>query len=342
MMRTMSFATSVVFGLLLTACDNTAKIPDTKTDAAVSTAASKPLIIPYNEFPSSMVWQLAIEKGWIKESGVNVKFEYFGDYVAAIEAFLAKKLDANIVANGDNFMLSSGGTKGMIILAMDYSSGTDVIVAKPCIHSLLDLKGKTVAFEKGLVSNLLFDTAVEDSHLSKKDFKIMNASTSQLSQVFVSPEVSAVVLWQPMANQALKAVSGSSVIYSSKEKPGLIYDTLSVDMQTLQTRRDDWKKLIVVWDKAVNYLNDPKTKNDAIAIMAKKAGIPVDEFTKMVDGVHILTLAENKKLMQKSNELSSLYGSSYNVNQFNLDNKVYEKTVDVDSLIYSDLVKELP
>jgi NitT/TauT family transport system substrate-binding protein len=328
---------------MLSACDNSAKIPKGQSDtSAVENASTKPLVIPYNEFPSAMIWQLALEKGWIKESGVNVKFEYFADYVAGIEAFLAKKLDADIVTNGDNFMLSSGGTNGIIILAVDYSAGTDVIVAKPEINSLQDLKGKTVAFEKGLVSNLLFNTAVEDHKLSTKDFKVLNASTTQLPQVFTSPDVSAVVLWQPMANQALKAVAGSKVIYSSKDKPGLIYDTLSVDAQSLRTRREDWKKLILVWDKAVNYLNDPNTRDDAIAIMAKKAGIPVKEYAGMVDGVHILTLAENKKLMQKNNDLSSLYGSSYNVNEFNLKNGIYSKSVDVDGSIYPDLVNELP
>ncbi|MFT4021240.1 MAG: ABC transporter substrate-binding protein, partial [Acinetobacter sp.] len=152
MMRILTFTTSIAVSLMLASCDNTAKVADIKADSKATTATnSKPLVIPYSEFPSTMVWQLAIEKGWIKESGVNVKFQYFGDYVAEMEAFLAKKLDASVVTNGDNFMLSSGGTKGMIIFAVDYSSGTDVIVAKPGIHSLQDLKGKTVAFEKGLV-----------------------------------------------------------------------------------------------------------------------------------------------------------------------------------------------
>lgn len=179
MKRRLVLSSSIILTMLLAACDNTAPTPKAKSDSAASTATqSTPLVIPWNEFPSSMVWILANEKGWIKESGVNVKFQYFDDYVASIEAFLAKKLDANIVANGDNFMLSSGGTEGMIILAVDYSSGTDVIVAKPNIHSLQDLKGKTVAFEKGLVSNLLFNTAVADHQLDVKDFKILNASTT--------------------------------------------------------------------------------------------------------------------------------------------------------------------
>ncbi|KAA8732429.1 ABC transporter substrate-binding protein [Acinetobacter qingfengensis] len=342
MMRVLTLSASITLSLMLVACDNTAKVPQAKTDSTTTAATSTPLVIPYNEFPSSMVWQLALEKGWIKESGVNVKFEYFADYASSIDAFLARKLDANIVTNGDNFMLSSGGTKGVIILAVDYSNGTDVILAKPDIHSLQDLKGKTVAFEKGLVSDLLFNTALADHHLDPKDFKVLNASTSQLSQVFTSPDVSAVVLWQPMANQALKAVPGSKVIYSSKDKPGLIYDTLSVNAQSLETRREDWKKLIIAWDKAVNYLNDPKTRDDAINIMAKKAGISTTEFSEMIDGVHILSLQENKKVMQKNKELSSLYGSSYNVNEFNLKNGIYSKSVNVDGAIYPDIVNELP
>ena len=145
-----------------------------------------------------------------------------------------------------------------------------------------------------------------------------------------------------MANQALKAVAGSKIIYSSQDKPGLIYDTLTVNMTHLSAHKEEWKKIIQVWDKTVKYINDPATRPDALAIMAKRVGLEADQYAQFIEGTHLLDLAANKKVFEKSNNFDSLYGSSYHVNEFNFKNSVYTQKVDVDGVIYPELVQSLP
>ncbi len=48
------------------------------------------------------------------------------------------------------------------------------------------------------------------------DVKLVNTMTNELPQVFASPDIAAIAVWQPVANQALKAVAGSKIIYSSE------------------------------------------------------------------------------------------------------------------------------
>ncbi len=165
-----------------------------------------------------MAWQVAIEKGWFKQAGLNVEFKWF-DYSASINAFSANQLDAVSVSNGDNLVIASGGTKGIMILATDYSAGNDVIIAKSGINNIADLKGKKIAVEKGLVDHHLLNTALDDAKVVNSEVTLVNAVTNELPQVFASPDVSAIAVWQPVANQALKAVAGSKIIYSSKDKP---------------------------------------------------------------------------------------------------------------------------
>jgi NitT/TauT family transport system substrate-binding protein len=210
-----------------------------------------------------VAWQVAIEKGWLKEAGLNVEFKWF-DYSASLSAFAANQLDAVLVTNGDNLVNASGGTKGMIIMVTDYSAGNDVIIAKEGIHNINDLKGKSVATEKGLVDHLLLATALNDAKIPSTDVKLVNSVTNELPQVFASKDIAAIAVWQPVANQALKAVAGSKIIYTSKDKPGLIYDTLAVNTSHLSMHKDEWKKLIQVWDKTVKYIQDPATHDDAV------------------------------------------------------------------------------
>ena len=134
---------------------------------------------------------------------MNVEFKWF-DYSSSLSAFAANQLDAVLVTNGDNLVTASGGTQGVMIMATDYSAGNDVIIAKDGINSIADLKGKSIATEKGLVDHLLLSTALTDAKIKTSDIKLVNSMTNELPQVFASPDIAAIAVWQPVANQALK------------------------------------------------------------------------------------------------------------------------------------------
>ena len=63
---------------------------------SLAAQAAEPLKIGYSDWPGWVAWQVAIDKGWFKDAGVDVKFEWF-DYSASMDAFAAGKLDAYLV-----------------------------------------------------------------------------------------------------------------------------------------------------------------------------------------------------------------------------------------------------
>lgn len=324
---------------LLVGCDKTAKIPEPSANAKIKQPL-QPIKIGYSDWPGWVAWQVAIEKGWFKEAGVEVEFKWF-DYSASMNAFTANQLDAISISNGDNLVIASGGTRGMMIMATDYSAGNDVIIAKSGINSIADLKGKTIAVEKGLVDHNLLATAIADAKISEQEITLINAVTNELPQVFASADVDAIAIWQPVANQALKSVAGAKIIYSSQDKPGLIYDTLSVNMSHLARHPQEWQKIIQVWDRTVHYIQDPATRQDALNIMAKRVGIAPQHYEQFMQGTHLLDLKANQEVFKKSTNFNSIYGSTYHVNQFNLVNGVYNVKLDLDGLIYPRLVESL-
>lgn len=339
MIKNTSLALSTCFAIFLAGCDNTAKIPEPNTTEK-STVNAKPITIGYSDWPGWVAWQVAIEKGFFKEAGVNVEFKWF-DYSASINAFAANQLDALSVTNGDNLVIASGGTKGAMIMVTDYSADNDVIIAKNGINSIEELKGKKIAVEKGLVDHLLLSTALNDANIQTSEYTLINSMTNELPQVFNTPDVSAIAVWQPVANQALKAVAGSKIIYSSKDKPGLIYDTLTVNMSHLSAHKEEWKKIIQVWDKTVKFINDPATHDEAVKIMANKVGVDPNAYEQFIAGTHLLNLADNKKIFTKADGFESIYGSTYHVNKFNVSNGVYTTEQNADGLIYPSLVQDI-
>lgn len=307
-------------------------IPAALAFGVLSAHAAPPLKVGYSDWPGWTAWQIAIDKGWFKEAGVDVKFEWF-DYSASMDAFAAGKLDAVGMTNGDALVTGSGGAKSVILMMTDYSNGNDMIVAKPGIKSIADLKGKKVAVEVGLVDHLLLVNALKKAGLKESDVKLINAKTNELPQVFTAPDIAAIGVWQPIAGEAMKAVPGSKPLYTSADEPGLIYDVIAASPASAKSRKADWLKVLKVWDKVVAYIRDPKTSADAIKIMAARSGVTPTEYQTFVNGTHFLNMSEGQKLYVKGEGFGSLYGSTKFVDKFNVANKVYPKSENVDSYL---------
>lgn len=294
--------------------------------------SAEPLKIGYSDWPGWVAWQVAIEKDWFKEEGVDVKFEWF-DYVASMDAFAAGQLDAVGMTNGDALVTGATGARSVMFLMNDYSNGNDMVIGAPGIESVKDLKGKKVGVEVGFVSHLLLLNALKANGMSEGDVELVNVPTNETPQVLASGQVDAIVAWQPSSGSALSLVPGSKAIYTSKDEPGLIYDMLCVSPSSLSANRDDWVKVAKVWYRVVDFIKDPKHYDEAIEIMSSRVGLSPDEYKGFVDGTKILTLEEAKKHFQKGSGFSSLYGSTQLSDDFNVANKVYDTPQDVNAYI---------
>ncbi|MFU8814010.1 MAG: ABC transporter substrate-binding protein [Pseudomonadales bacterium] len=303
-------------------------------------AQAETLKIGYSDWPGWVAWQVAIENDWFAEAGVDVTFEWF-DYVASMDAFAAGQIDAVTMTNGDGLVTGATGARSVMILINDYSDGNDMVVAGPGIDSVADLKGRKVGVEIGFVGHLLLLDALQQSGMSEADVELINVPTNETPQVLASGQVDAIVAWQPSSGMALQLVPGSKAIYSSANQPGLIYDVLAVNPASLANRRDDWAKVVEVWYRVVDYFYDPETRDDAIAIMASRVGLPAERYAAFVDGTRILKLEEAKAFFERADGFESLYGSSKIADDFNIANKVYSEPQDIDSYIDPSLTLEL-
>ena len=299
---------------------------------SLAAQAAEPLKIGYSDWPGWVAWEVAIEKGWFKEAGVDVEFEWF-DYVASMDAFAAGKLDAVAMTNGDALVTGASGAQSVMIIVNDYSNGNDMIVARSGITSVTELKGKTIGVEVGFVGHLLLLNALEEAGLSESDVTLVNVPTNETPQVLASGDVDAIVAWQPNSGQALSQLPGSTAVSTSRDAPGLIYDVLAVSPASLSSRKADWEKVAQVWYRAVDYIYDEKTQADALAIMAARVGVPADQYKVILDGTKILSLEEAKAVLQKGDGMDSLYGSSKVADDFNVKYEVYAEPQAIESYI---------
>lgn len=302
-------------------------------------ATGKGLKIAYSDWPGWVAWEVAIQKGWFKEAGVDVEFTWL-DYVPSMEAFSAGKVDAVCMTNGDALVTGATGGKSVSIIVNDYSDGNDMIVAKPGITSVGQLKGKTIGVEVGFVDHLLLLHALKAANLKESDVKLKNVKTDETPQALKSGGVDAIGAWQPSSGAALKEVPGSKPIFTSKDVPGLIYDMLAVNPKSLAEHRADWVKVAKVWDRVAKFVNDEKNLDEAAKIMSARVRLSPDEYKAIMKGTHIMALEEAKKHWTKADGLTSIYGSNKIVDEFNVKNTVYKAPEKVDEYLDPSISEE--
>jgi NitT/TauT family transport system substrate-binding protein len=303
--------------------------------------AAAALRLGYSDWPGWVAWQIAIDKGWLRDAGLDVKFDWF-DYSASMEAFAAGKIDGDCLTNGDALVMGAGGARNVIIMITDYSDGNDMIVARPGIKSLKDLKGKKIGIEIGLVDHLLLLDGLKKQGMTQDDVTLVNSKTNETPQVLASGQVDAIGAWQPNSGLAMKALPGAHPVYTSAQSPGLIYDVLTVNPATIAAHRADYIKLIKVWDHVVSYINDPKTQADAVQIMAARVGLTPEKYQLLLAGTHLISVAEGKKIFVRADGLGSLYGSTQNADDFNVHNAVYKQPQKIDGYIEPSLTAAQP
>jgi NitT/TauT family transport system substrate-binding protein len=308
--------------------------------AAPAAPAAAPLRIAYSDWPGWTALEVGIQKGWFKEAGVDVEFSWF-DYLPSMEAFSAGKVDAVTVTNGDALVTGANGSKSKMILLMDYSNGNDKVIAKPGIKSLKDLKGKKVGLELTLVEHLLLLQGLKKLDMQQSEVTLVNFRTNEVPQALASGQVDAVAAWYPTSTQALTSIPGATAIWTSADVPGLIYDALAVNPQSLGQRKADWAKVAKVWYRISDYVRDPATQADAVKIMAAKVGVTAEQYAAALPGTYFLTLAEAKARYAKGPGLDSLHGSTKIADEFNVANKVYAQAQPVEEYIDAEIINGL-
>lgn len=301
---------------------------------------SAPIKIGYSDWPGFTIFEVAKQKGWFKDAGLDVEMVWF-EYLPSIDAFSAGKIDGVTIVATDAMVTGATGAKSKFVTLLDYSEGSDMIIGAPGIDSIKDLKGKKVGIELTLVEHMLLLQALKDNGMSQSDVTLVGTATDKTPETLASGQVSAIGAWYPISGQALKQVPGSKKLFTSADAKGLIYDVLAVSPTSYAAHKEEWSKIAAIYYKCVDYLKDPKTHDDAVKIMAAKVGADPAEYAKNVPGTHLLTLAEAKTAIKKGSGLNSIYGSMAIGDKFNLDNGVYKESQKPSDYLLPSLINGL-
>jgi NitT/TauT family transport system substrate-binding protein len=241
-----------------------------------------PINIAFQEWVGYGLFYLAQEKGFCKDEGIELVFIDEQLDSARRDAFKQGMLDAE--GGTIDLLVSklSQDTQIAAVLCLDYSSGSDGIVAAEGINRFEDLKGKRVALTVDDVGDTFLSVLLHRKGISMDDLIVVSKMPQEVAQSFLDKEADLCVTWQPWLDKALQR-PGSHVLASSKEYPDIIIDTLNVRKDLVTERPSLVKALIRAWFRALDFYK--KYPEQSAEIIATHYNISPLQYLEQVKGL---------------------------------------------------------
>jgi NitT/TauT family transport system substrate-binding protein len=325
-------AAAVVVALAAAACGS-----DTKTTAAKTGAAQNgKLTIGYSAWPGWFPLAVAEEKGLFQKAGLDVDLKYFVDYTASLDALVAGQIDVNAQTLNDTIFAVASGSKQKIVVVNDNSTGNDQVICDQSITSVADMKGKTVAAEAGVVDHFLLLQGLAKAGMTEKDVMFKGVKTDAAAAAFQGGQFDCVAVFAPFTVQALKRPN-SKVLFSSADFSGVIPDHL-VATDKAAADGATMGKLVEAWYATLDYLK--AYPDEATAIMAKKAGVSIDEYKDFDKGTTLFTAAQAQRAFEdRPGDATSLAEMARRTNPFLVQSGLAQKEADLTGLFAPQYTK---
>jgi NitT/TauT family transport system substrate-binding protein len=320
---------ALIVALLLGACTQSTPQADPSVRIRLGTYS----------WPGSYWIDVAWQKGWFAEAGLNVeRVDTDRRYFAALDDVATGKLEGMGFSQFDLVRYAAAGHELVGIAAIDYSYGAEAIISRPGIERLRDLRGKRIALHRNTYLEYLLSIVAQREGFSLDDLTLVDTSGDGALTELKAGRVDAVFVWEPYASQAQEAVHGAR-LFSTAELPSLTYSVFSMRRDFLTEHPTEVQALLGVWRRAVQFIRD--NPDESCEIVAKAFGEPVQSIRDLMLTDRILDLADNGRAFSYSAGFQSLHGSWRRMNDFMIERGLVVRRVESPSHLDSHFIRAL-
>jgi NitT/TauT family transport system substrate-binding protein len=299
---------------------------DTAASEVLEPDGGPAIKLGFSTWPGWLPWQVTEEMGFFEDAGVDVELVWFEGYLDSINAFAAGQLDGNSQTLSDTLLSVAAGSDQRIVLTNDNSTGNDQIIADAGIGSIPDLAGKEIGVEAGVVDHFLLALGLEREGLTLDDVTIVNLETGAAASAFAAGQMDAVGVFAPFTTVAIGR-EGSKVLFTSADFPGSIPDHLAVSGALVESRPEAVQRIINAWYMTIDYIR--ANPAEAVAIMAKRAGVTVEEYADYDAGTTLFSVADAVEAYTPGDDFTHLDYAAKQIAAFLLETGFVEDEIDV-------------
>lgn len=297
----------------------------------------EPLKIGVIVYPGFAPFFIADEKDFFGKENVNAEVVLINDPNQAISLLESNQVQLLFSSADFTAIISDAGVDMKEIFASDIGYGSDGLLVKDNVNSISDLKGKTVYLGMGYPSHFLFRYLTKQTGLKNDDVTLIDMGADQVGAAFVAGQIDYGMSWEPWLSQASERKDGK-LLFSSKDKPGIITDTFVVRTDVLNSRNKDVKAVVRAWFDSIDFINS--NPSEANSIMARNLGLSVEDFEAQISTIKFLTYEENINKFNRGTPLN-LYELTNKAVEIYSEDGILQSQVSAENIIDSSVLNSL-
>ncbi|OGS89568.1 MAG: hypothetical protein A2061_06710 [Gallionellales bacterium GWA2_59_43] len=250
-----------------------------------------PLTVAAHLWPGYEFMFLAQREGWLAASQVTLRETQSAS--ESLQALSDGRIDAAALTLDEVLRARARGVHLSVALVFDISAGADVVLARPSIRELKQIKGKRIGVEQSALGALMLVKALQAAGLERQDVQAVPLTIDQHEAAWQRGEVDVLVSYPPVSSHLLEG--GAVNLFDSRQLPDTIVDVLAVRQQALEHKRDAVRRLVAAHLRGRNHLQ--RNPQDASYRMAAHLGLRPEEVLASYKGIVLPDLAGNLRLL---------------------------------------------
>ncbi len=304
---------------------------------AVHAESLKPLRVAHDFWVGYAGFYVAVKMGWFQQAGLKLEEKTFSTPADGLPALLSGDVDIHL-APLDTFAtaIDRADESVRVIGLIDSSAGADAVIAGKGIANVAALKGKTIGVSFGQTNHMLLLKALTAHKLGAKDVKLVNLNGDDAGNAFAAGKIDAAVTWEPFITQGLS--KGGHVLYSTKDAPDLIINSVGVRPATLAAKRPE----LVAFLKALYRGTDWALKNpgETANIVAKAMEQKPADVRDMMRKDKLYGRADSISLIGTSAAPGKVVKTTTDILAFLRENGITTRDVQATSMFDASLLPE--
>ncbi len=244
-----------------------------------------PLKVAVGLWPGAEPWVLAHEHGELDTARVRlVEINWTS---AAMRAVGNRVVDAAILSLDEVLLQVRQGYPLKVIMVTDISRGADVVLVKPGIASVADLRGRRVGFEPRTAGSRLLGRALAGSGLGLLDIQPVVLNATETQEAFDNLPIDAIVCTEPWPRR----LGGLRAIYDSSQKGAEVVRVLAAHVEVLEEHRAALKDLVLSHRRWAGRLREGE---GTLGPVLRREGVTQEDFLRTLEKIEMPSLEQSR------------------------------------------------
>ncbi len=234
---------------------------------------------------------MARNEGWLEEQ--TARLYQTQNAMESLQALAEGKVHGAALTLDEVLQARQRGQKLTAVMIFNISAGADMLVARPQLASLSDLRGKRLAYEQSSVGALLLAEILNKAGLARSDLTLLPLGVDKQVAAWREKAFDAAITYEPVASELLDL--GARKLFDSRQIPNTIVDVLVIRSDLVSEYDEALRHLQRAHFRALDHL--ARNPHDAAYRMAGHLGLPAGDVLSAFKGLVLPDAPANQRLL---------------------------------------------